>query len=72
MTELQSKARRNAEAYFSPSQVEFFSKNHAYEEVYAANQARDEKTLRLRAARIAKEQADMALKVSPTTTKRKK
>lgn len=67
-----SRARKNAEKLFSAAQVEFFSKNHAYEELDAADRAREEKTLRLRTARLAREQDETAVLIVAKATKHKK
>lgn len=72
MTEQYSNARKAAEKSFSATQVEFFSKNHAYDEMNSVAKARDEKTQRLRAARLAKEQEDAATLIVAPSPKRKK
>ncbi|GAC1046375.1 MULTISPECIES: hypothetical protein [Rhizobium] len=58
MTETYSKSRQQAEIAFGNVQTEFFAKNNAMEELESAAQARNAKTLRLREARLAKEQAE--------------
>lgn len=58
MTQTFSNSRRKAEVAFGNLQTEFFSKNNAVGELESVAQARDAKTLRLREARLAKEQAD--------------
>lgn len=72
MTEQQSKARQQAEISFSNEQTQFFAKGHAVEELNSAVLAREEKTLRLRAARLAKEQEDAALNATAKSPKRGK
>ena len=57
MTETQSKARIQAEAAFGKTQSQFLAKNRIISENDAVVQERDEKTMRLRALRMAKEAA---------------
>lgn len=59
MTETYSKSRQQAETAFGNLQTEFFAKNNAAEELQSVAQARDAKTIRLREARLAKEEADL-------------
>lgn len=70
MTETYSKARQQAEVAFGNVQTEFFSKNNAIEELESAAQLREAKTLRLREARLAKEQAARASAISSLLAKR--
>lgn len=72
MTETHSKSRQEAEIPFGNVQTQFFAKNAAIEELKSAEQARDEKTLRLREARLAKEQAERALATSTLLARRSK
>lgn len=72
MTETYSKARQRAEVAFGNVQTEFFSKNNAMEELESAAQSREAKTLRLRGARLAKEQAERASAISSLLAKRTK
>ncbi|NTJ63136.1 hypothetical protein G6M50_08020 [Agrobacterium rhizogenes] len=65
MTETYSKSRQQAEIAFGNVQTEFFAKNSAMEELESVAQARNAKTLRLREARLAKEQAE---RTSATST----
>ncbi len=65
MTETYSKSRQQAEIAFGNVQTEFFAKNNAMEELESAAKARNAKTLRLREARLAKEQAE---RTSATST----
>lgn len=58
MMETFSKSRQQAEVAFGNVQSQFFSKTNAREELISEDQARQAKTLRLREARFAKEQAE--------------
>jgi len=60
MTQTFSKPRQRAENAFSKLQSQFFAKADAAGEQDFIAQARDEKTLRLREARLAKETDDRA------------
>jgi hypothetical protein len=60
MTQTHSKARQQAEIAFGHTQTQFFARGHAVEELDSIAQAREEKTLRLRDARLAKEAQDIA------------
>jgi hypothetical protein len=72
MTETYSKSRQQAENAFGSLQTEFFAKNNAAEELQSVAQARDAKTVRLREARLAKEQADRMSATSALLAKRSK
>lgn len=72
MTETYSKSRQQAEAAFGNLQTEFFSKNNAAGELQSVAQARDAKTIRLREARLAKEQSDRMSATSALLAKRSK
>ncbi len=72
MTETYSKSRQQAETAFGNLQTQFFAKNNAAEELQSVAQARDAKTLRLREARLAKEQADRMSATLTLLTKRSK
>ncbi len=72
MTETYSKSRQQAETAFGSLQTEFFAKNNAAEELRSVAQARDAKTVRLREARLAKEQADRISVPSALLAKRSK
>ncbi|HWU61656.1 MAG TPA: hypothetical protein VN112_06485 [Ensifer sp.] len=72
MKETYSRARQLAEIAFGNVQTEFFSKNKAMEEFESATQLREAKTLRLREARLAKEQAERASAISSLLAKRTK
>lgn len=72
MTETYSKSRQQAEIAFGNLQNEFFSKNNAMGELESAAQLREAKTLRLREARLAKEQAERTSAISGLLAKRNK
>ena len=72
MTETFSKSRQQAEIAFGNTQTQFFARNNAVEELDSLTQAREEKTLRLREARIAKEQKDRASVTEALLKKRSK
>jgi len=55
MTQTQSRSRQQAEIAFGKTQTEFFARGQAMEVLDSIAHARDEKTLRLREARMAKE-----------------
>jgi hypothetical protein len=58
MSQTYSKSRERAEIAFADTQSQFFARNRASEELDAIVQAREDKTARLREARLAKELAD--------------
>nr|WP_246748621.1 hypothetical protein [Rhizobium setariae] len=60
MTETPSKARERAETAFGKTQSQFIARNRAISESDAIVQARDEKTMRLRELRMAKEASELA------------
>ena len=72
MTAIYSKTRQQAEIAFGNTQTQFFAKDKAVEELQSADQAREAKTLRLREARLAKEQADRMSATSSLLAKRSK
>ena len=72
MTETYSKSRQQAETAFGNLRTEFFAKNNAAEELESEAQARDAKTVRLREARLAMEQADRMSATSALLAKRSK
>ncbi len=55
MTQTQSRSRQQAEMAFADAQSEFFARGRAVDELDSIAQAREEKTLRLRTLRLAKE-----------------
>ncbi|MBB3977012.1 hypothetical protein GGQ64_002212 [Rhizobium azooxidifex] len=65
-----SKSRQQAELAFGKEQSQFFARNRAVDEHDSIVQARDEKTLRLREARLAKEQEDRAKATAALLSKR--
>jgi len=71
MTEIQSKSRHRAEIAFGDVTSQFFARSQAFEELDTLALARDEKTVRLREARKAKEAADLATLVEPAAKKRR-
>ncbi|KAA0700267.1 hypothetical protein DTW90_00785 [Neorhizobium sp. P12A] len=56
MTQTQSRSRQQAEVAFAEAQSEFFARGRAVDELDSIAQAREEKTLRLRTLRLAKEE----------------
>lgn len=72
MTQTQSKSRQQAEVAFSKAQSQFFARDRAVEEQEAIVRAREEKTLRLREARLAKELDDRATATAALALKRAK
>lgn len=58
MSKTHSQSRQKAEIAFANTQSQFFARNCAAEELDSLVQAREEKTLRLREARLAKEILD--------------
>lgn len=54
----QSKSREQAEAAFGHLQSQFFARGHAVEEMDHVTKSREDKTARLREARLAKEEED--------------
>ncbi len=72
MTQTHSKSRQQAELAFGKLQTPFFAKIHAVDELQAAVDARDAKTARLKAARLAKELADRKSAAAALVSKRTK
>lgn len=70
MSESHSKSRQQAELAFGKAQSQFFARNRAVDEHAFVAQARDEKTQRLREARLAKEQEDRARATAALLSKR--
>ena len=70
MTEKYSISRQKAEIAFSHIQTPFFAKDKAMDELESVTQSREAKTLRLREARLAKEQEDRASATSALLAKR--
>lgn len=72
MSETHSKSRQQAELAFSKAQTQFTVRTRVVEEMDSIAQARDEKTLRLREARLAKELEDSLIVAPSPKTKRVK
>lgn len=70
MTETYSKSRQQAEIAFGNTQSQFFARNSAVEELDSIVRSREEKTLRLREARLAKESQDRAAATANLLKKR--
>lgn len=70
MTQPHSKARQGAEIAFAKAQSQFLARETAVEELDAAIQARQEKTARLKKARLAKALEDCARVPAVPTSKR--
>jgi len=70
MTETYSKSRQRAEIAFGSVQTQFFAKNQAAEELESDAQSQQAKTLRLREARLAREQSDRVSATSALMAKR--
>jgi hypothetical protein len=70
MTETYRKSRQQAEIAFGATQSQFFARGHAVDELNSIVHAREEKTLRLREACLAKELQESVK--PPTITKRVK
>lgn len=60
MTPNHSRSRQQAEIAFAKAQSQFLARERAVDELDAAAEARREKTLRLKAARLARELEDRA------------
>lgn len=71
MTETMNKARERAESAFGRTQSQFIERSRVLSEHDAVTEARDEKTLRLRQLRKAKEASDLAAAVTPIKRARK-
>ncbi|MDR6759713.1 hypothetical protein J2Y48_005031 [Mycoplana sp. BE70] len=67
-----SKSRQQAEVAFANAQSQFFGRSSAAEELDSLAQAREEKTLRLREARLAKESKDHEAAAASLLAKRAK
>ena len=70
MTQTHSRSRQQAEIAFAKAQSPFFARDRAVEELDSIIQAREEKTLRLRKARLAKELGDRARVTAALLSKR--
>lgn len=72
MTQTHSKSRQQAEIAFGDVQSHFFPRNSAVEELDSLTRSREEKTLRLREARLAKEVHDRATATASLLARRAK
>lgn len=72
MSQTNSKSRQQAEIAFGNLQSQFFARNRAVEELDSLVRSRDEKTVRLREARLAKESQDRAATTASLLAKRAK
>lgn len=70
MAEQYSKPRQQAEIAFGKTQSQFFARGQAFEELDSITAARNEKTQRLREARLAKEAQDSIAVASKPAPKR--
>ncbi|WP_314092924.1 hypothetical protein [Shinella sp. M31] len=70
MTQTHSKSREKAEIAFADAQSQFFARNSAVEELDSIVLAREEKTRRLREARLAKELNDREAATASLLAKR--
>lgn len=70
MSQTHSKSRQKAEIAFANAQSQFFARNSAVEELDSLVQAREEKTRRLREARLAKELKDREAAAASLLAKR--
>lgn len=70
MTQTHSKSRQQAEIAFGNVQSQFFGRGNAVEERDVTIQAREDKTARLREARLAKEMLDRNNAVAAFSAKR--
>lgn len=69
----QSKSREQAEVAFSSLQSQFFARGHAVEENDYVTKSREDKTSRLREARLAKEEQDrLCASTKPVVKTRKR
>lgn len=72
MTQTHSKSRQRAEIAFGNIQSQFFARNSAVEELDSLARSREEKTMRLREARLAKELQDRETATASLLAKRAK
>ncbi len=72
MTQTFSKSRQKAESAFDDLQSQFFARNNAVDELDFLTRSREEKTLRLREARLAKELQDRTAATASLLVKRAK
>jgi len=72
MSQTHSKSRQKAEIAFANAQSQFFARNSAVEELDSLVLAREEKTRRLREARLARELNDREAATAALIAKRAK
>jgi hypothetical protein len=72
MTQTHSKSRQQAEIAFGNARSQFFARNSAVDELDSIVRSREEKTLRLREARLAKQLQDRAAATAYLLAKRAK
>jgi hypothetical protein len=72
MSQIHSNSRQQAENAFGNAQSQFFARNSAVEELDSLVRSRDEKTVRLREARLAKEAQSRAAATAALLAKRAK
>jgi hypothetical protein len=72
MTETYSKSRQQAEKAFGATQTQFFANAHAVEELDSITKARDDKTARLREARLQRDLQESLKPASPSSKRAKK
>ncbi|MEZ2223491.1 hypothetical protein [Rhizobium sp. RCC_161_2] len=70
MTQTHRKSRQQEEIAFGDAQSQFFARNRAVDELDSIVRSREEKTLRLREARLAKETHDRAVATAALVAKR--
>lgn len=70
MTQTFNKSRQKAEIAFGDVQSQFFARNNAVDELDFLARSREEKTLRLREARLAKELQDRTAATASLLAKR--
>ncbi|QND46050.1 hypothetical protein HB780_10195 (plasmid) [Rhizobium lusitanum] len=70
MAQTFSKSRQQAEVAFGNAQSQFFARNNAVDELDFLTRSREEKTLRLREARLAKELQDRTAATASLLVKR--
>ena len=68
----QSKSREHAELAFSDVKSQFFGRGNAVEEIDHVTRSREEKTSRLREARLAKEEEDRLIAATKPAVKTRK
>jgi len=70
MAQTFSKSRQKAEIAFGDTQSQFFARNNAVDELDFLTRSREEKTVRLREARLAKELQDRTAATASLLAKR--